>query len=52
MCDGFPCEFYDDYTIFSGDCTCLHEKGEHSWGSCGQEDPEGFICACEAGWEE
>jgi hypothetical protein len=56
MCDdnGFcEDEWWEEFSSsFTGECTCLHDQEVHSWGSCGQKDPQGFECACEAGWEE
>lgn len=36
-----------EHAYFTGECTCAHEREEHTWGSCGVDG-----CKCEAGWEE
>jgi hypothetical protein len=33
-------------TVFTGDCTCKHEKAEHAWLGCMPG------CTCTAGWDE
>lgn len=45
-------EDYEEQTYFVGQCTCGHEREEHTWGSCDVLLPDGTNCPCEAGWEE
>jgi hypothetical protein len=36
---------------FEGECTCEHERDQHSWGDCGAVE-DGITCSCAAGWCE
>lgn len=40
-------DVWEERPTFQGECTCEHDRDEHTWGAC---DVDG--CPCEAGWEE
>lgn len=38
--------------VFMGECTCEHEREDHSWGTCDMAVGPNTVCPCKAGWEE